>query len=116
MSASDLGGRVYFLPDPDVVTFKQIIGGMVEAAGTRPRFMRVPRLLAEPGAWALDEAARLAGLPIPLAMFGVRIAQTSRRWDTDRARRDLGWNPGVTFDEGLRRLRAWAQRGASGAG
>jgi nucleoside-diphosphate-sugar epimerase len=38
-----------------------------------------------------------------LTRFQVGSATRDVRYDTAKARRELGWEPGVTLDEGLRR-------------
>jgi nucleoside-diphosphate-sugar epimerase len=100
-------GRAYLLVDDFEVRWKDFMSRLVEAAGVEARFFRVPAAIAGPAAWALDRAAGLLGLPVPLAYFGVRMALTSRRYRATRAREELGYAPAVFLEEGLADLSAW---------
>jgi nucleoside-diphosphate-sugar epimerase len=100
-------GRAYLIADAFRVTWREFIARQLQAAGIRPRFLRVPRSLAVPAAWMLDHAAAALGLPVPLALFGVRSAMTSRRFSTTRARDELGYQPRIGLEEGLIHLRQW---------
>lgn len=103
------GGKAYLILDGFEVTWKQFMTGIVEAAGTRAKFLRVPKWLAVPSAWALDRAAGALGLPVPLAYFGVRNAMTSRRFRPTRAAADFGYAPRIGWEEGLADLAAWCR-------
>jgi nucleoside-diphosphate-sugar epimerase len=54
--------------------------------------------------WALRGEA--AGEP-PLTRFLAEQLGTAHWFDPRPARRDLGWEPTVTIDEGFARLAAW---------
>ncbi len=103
-------GRAYLITDGFIISWKELLSRLVEAAGVKPRFMRVPTALAVPGAWMLDSVAGALGLPVPLALFGVKSAMTSRRFVTTRARDELGYVPRVGLEQGLAELRGWIER------
>ena len=107
LSAPSAAGRAYLICDPFRITWREFIERQLEAAGVRPRFLRVPAALAVPAAWMLDHAAAALRLPVPLALFGVRSAMTSRCFVGTRARDELGYEPRIGLEEGLRRLREW---------
>ena len=100
-------GRAYLLVDDFVIRWKDFMSRLAEAAGVAPRFFRVPAFIAGPAARAIDRAAGLLGLPVPLAYFGVRMALTSRRYRATRAREEIGYAPAVFLEEGLADLSAW---------
>ncbi len=100
-------GRTYFIVDAFRTTAREFIARQLESAGVRPRFLQIPRILAEPAAWALDHAATALGLPVPLAYFGVRTALTSRTLVSTRAHDELGYRPQIGLDDGLADLRTW---------
>ncbi len=107
LTAPAAPGRAYFVVDAFQIGSREFLSRLLEAAGVRPRFFKVPRLLAEPAAWTLDQAAGALGLPVPLAYFGVRSALSSRSIKSTRARDELGYRARVQLDEGLADLGAW---------
>lgn len=104
---SEPGGRAYLITDGFTISWKDFLSVQLSAAGVKPRFGRVPALFAVPAAWTLDTVAGGLGLPVPLALFGVRSAMTTRRFVATRARDEFGYVPRVGLDDGLAALRAW---------
>ena len=109
LTAPGVGGRAYLIGDGFRISWKEFLGSLVQAAGVRARFTRVPTALAAPSAWVLDNAAGALGLPVPLARFGVWTSLTSRVITSTRARDELGYVPRVGLADGLADLRAWVQ-------
>jgi len=104
-AAAALGARVA-LGD---VGWKEFLARQVEAADVRPRFTRIPKSLAMPAAWMLDNAATMLALPVSLARFGLWNSMTSRIITSTRARDELGYLPRIGFAEGIADLHAWVQ-------
>jgi len=99
-------GRAYFISQGEPWPLRRMVVGLLEAAGApaEPRQVPVWAGLALGGilevAWA---AARRPTEP-PLTRFLVRQLSTAHWYDIGAARRDLGYEPSVTVEEGLRRL------------
>ncbi|HEY8431174.1 MAG TPA: hypothetical protein VIL20_22495, partial [Sandaracinaceae bacterium] len=68
----------------------------------------IPVPLAHAAGAALEAAFRLARArrEPPLTRFVAEQLSTAHWFDVSAARRDLGWAPAVSIDEGLARLRA----------
>jgi len=103
------GGRAYLITDGFAISWKKFLSVQLAAAGVKPRFRRVPAIFAVPAAWTLDTVAGGLGLPVPLALFGVRSAMTTRRFVATRARDELGYVPRVGLEDGLAALSAWVE-------
>ena len=67
-------------------------------------------------AWLAERGLRLLRRRSPVSYHQVRRATQSAHYDCGRAARVLGWRPGVTVEEGLRRAFASLQHPAGGAG
>lgn len=105
---SPVAGRAYFLSAGKPVRVWEMVNHMLAAADLPPLSRRVPAWLALAMATvleALHRTFRMRGEPL-LTRFLVRELATSHWFDTSAARRDLGWEPRVELDEGMRRLRA----------
>ncbi len=102
-------GRAYLIGDAFRVGWKEFLARQVEAADVHPRFTRIPKSLAMPAAWMLDNAATMLALPVPLARFGLWNSMTSRIITSTRARDELGYLPRIGFAEGIADLHAWVQ-------
>ncbi len=107
LTAPAAPGRAYFIVDAFRIGSREFLSRLLDAAGVAPRFVHIPRLLAEPAAWMLDHAAGALGLPVPLAYFGIRSALTSRSIQSTCASDELDYRARVRLDEGLADLRAW---------
>ncbi len=107
LDAPGIGGRAYLVGDAFQISWKEFLGSLVEAAGVRARFTRLPKAIAASGAWLLDSAGGAVGLPVPLARFGVWTSLTSRVIASTRARDELGYTARVGLADGLADLRAW---------
>ena len=101
-------GRAYFISNGEPLPLAEITNGILAAAGLPPVTKRIP----VPVAIALGGLAELLyrGLRIrrepPLTRFVARQLSTSHWFDISAARRDLGYEPRVSIEEGLRRLAA----------
>lgn len=101
-----VGGRAYFISQGEPVNCWEWIDQVLALAGVAP----VTQSLSFGTAWRLGatlEAAwrvlRLRGEP-PMTRFLAAQLAKSHYFNIDRARADLGYEPRVSTDEGMRRL------------
>lgn len=111
-SASPVAGRAYFLSNDDPRPLWEIVNAILRAGGLPPVTRSVPRGLAlTAGALCeqLYRILRLSGEP-PMTRFLASELSTSHWFDIRAARRDFGYQPRVSIDEGMERLAAWLAR------
>ena len=107
-SGASCAGKAYFISNGEPLPLAEIINGILAAAGVPPVTKRIP----VPVALALGGLAELVygGLRIrrepPITRFVVRQLSTAHWFDISAARQDLGYQPRVSIEEGLRRLAA----------
>ena len=101
-------GKAYFISNGEPLPLAELTNGILAAAGLPPVTKRIP----VPIAVALGGLAelvygvlRIRSEP-PLTRFVARQLSTAHWFDISAARRDLGYQPRVSIEEGLRRLAA----------
>jgi nucleoside-diphosphate-sugar epimerase len=106
---SSLSGRAYFVSQGEPIPVWDLVNRILEAAGKPPITGTVPFWLAYAGAAAMEEAYRTLKIDRepPLTRFVVRELATSHWFDISAARRDFGYAPSVSTEEGLHRLGTW---------
>ena len=107
---SSVAGKVYFISQGEPAPLWEMVNRLLHAAGAPPVTRAIPTWLALALAWGFETAHRLTGNPREprLTRFVVHELSTAHWFDISAARRDLGYSPGVSIDEGLDRLRtAW---------
>jgi 2-alkyl-3-oxoalkanoate reductase len=103
---SAVTGKAYFLSQGEPVLLWDFINRVLESANLPP----VQKSISFSLAWtagtvceAIYRSLRLRGEP-PMTRFVARQLATSHWFDISAARRDLGYEPLVSTEEGLRRL------------
>ncbi len=102
-------GRPYFISNGEPRPVGELLDGILAAAGEPPVEADLsPRLAWLAGA-VLEAAWTMLPLPGEPAMtrFLARQLATAHWFDLSAARRDLGWSPRVSLDEGFTRLAEW---------
>ena len=101
-------GRAYFVTNGEPRPLRDIVLGVLRASGIDAKVVPIPRAVAHAAGAALEAAFRLARAEHepPLTRFVAEQLSTAHCFDIGAARRDLGWSPAVSIDEGLERLRA----------
>ena len=91
---------------------------LLAAAGVAPVTRTVPAWVAYAAGATLEALHFLLRLEREPAMtrFGAMVLSHAHWYDISAARRDLGYEPEVTIDEGLRRVAAWYAAGGPEAG
>ncbi len=99
-------GRGYFISNGEPVPVWELVDRILEAGGLPPVTRRVPFWLAYSAGWALEKAYALfrPDAEPPMTRFLARELATAHWFDLSAARRDLGYVPRVSLEEGLRRL------------
>ncbi len=96
-------GEAYFVTDGDPVVFREFISQMLEARGVEPPTRTVPGFVAGALARGGELAWRL--LPLrgepPLTRFALWLASQECTLDDSKARRELGYAPVTTREQGL---------------
>ena len=100
-------GRAYNIVDDDRITQREYIERMSAALGQPQKTAYLPMPVVKRLADGADlaKAALRGGRRSPQGMFS-RITRSLQdvRYDTSRAKTELGWKPRVDFEEALRRL------------
>ncbi len=115
---SSCAGRAYFITQGDPRPLRDVLNALLATAGLPPVERSVsPRLAYAVGALAEGVYRALgARAEPPITRFVARELATAHWFEISAARRDLGYAPEVTFEEGLERLAAWIRRTASPPG
>jgi len=104
-----LSGRIYFISQGEPINLWEMINRILEAGGKQPLKRSIPTSAAYAVAACMEAGYRLFGVEREprLTRFVVRELATSHWFDISAARRDLGYVPEVSIDEGLIRLKRW---------
>ena len=107
--SDELSGRVYFISQDDPMPVWDMVDRILEAGGKDP----VRRSVPYPAAWTsglvletIYRLFRLTGEP-RMTRFVARELATSHWFDISAAKQDLGYQPTISTEEGLRRLAVW---------
>ena len=102
-------GRKYNITNGEPLPLWGLVEKLCVALGYEFPRRRVPRPLAMGLAAALEATCRLLpGQPEPLlTRYMVGVLSTSTTLDISAARRDLGYEPRVSVEEGFRRFTGW---------
>ncbi len=103
---SPVAGKAYFITDGEPVDLWEFITRVLAAAGLPPVTKSVPVWRAKLAGRVLESAYRLLRIHAepPMTRFVASQLGTSHWYDISAARRDLGYEPRVGIEEGLRRL------------
>lgn len=104
--AEKAAGQLYHVTDGEEVTAREAIDAIADALGVaRPR-VSLPRCAVLGAAVLVEASASVlrSSHPPPLTRYGVRFVSCHARYDLGKARRELGYEPIVSFREGVDRL------------
>ena len=104
-----IDGRAYFVSNGEPIGVWTMVDRMLAAAGEGPVKGSVPVALASAVAWLCELVYRILPLSGEPRVTRFLVAEVSRaHWfDIGAARRDLGYEPTVSLEEGLARLERW---------
>jgi len=108
-AGSPTAGRAYFITNGEPVVLWDFINQLLAAAGIPPVSATVSPRVAYAAGWIAESvwgALKLGGEP-PMTRFLAEELATSHWFNIGAARRDLGYAPRVSMEEGLQRLKDW---------
>lgn len=100
-------GRCYFVTDGEPVVFREFVSALLRTAGVEPPERSIPPqlagALARTGETLWNAVPFLPGRP-PVTRLAVWLSSLETTIDISRARRELGYEPVVSIEEGLAEL------------
>jgi 2-alkyl-3-oxoalkanoate reductase len=105
---SPVAGRAYFISQGDPRPVRDLINAVLDAAGLPPVKKSVSLPVAYVAAWFLEVGYRMfhvANEP-PATRLSVLEMGRDHYFDISAARRDLGYHPAISIEEGLERMRS----------
>lgn len=106
---SAVAGKAYFLSQGEPLPIWDVVNRILEAGGLPPVTRTIsPALAYKIGAIMekIYDFFKIKGEP-RMTRFVAKELSTSHWFDLSAARRDFGYKPEVSFDEGIERLREW---------
>ena len=102
-------GRAFFISQGEPIAIRAIINGILASAGLPPVTRHVPHLVARMAGGLFEIVYTLFAIRSEPRMTRFLANELSRsHWfDISAARRELGYEPQVSIEEGLRRLKEW---------
>ncbi len=108
---AEISGRAYFISQGKPVNAWKMINDILQAAGKKPISKSIPYGLAYIIGALLEffyKLLRIKKEP-PLTRFVVTELAKSHWFNIEAARRDFGYSPKISTEEGLQRLQKWLQ-------
>jgi nucleoside-diphosphate-sugar epimerase len=104
---SERSGQAYFVTDGAPVVFRDFITALAAAYGVEMPERSVPRAVARTAARVADGSRRVLRRSgeVTVSRTSVALGGHEMTVNDERARRELGYRPTVTVDEGIARLR-----------
>jgi nucleoside-diphosphate-sugar epimerase len=115
MERTEAVGQVYNLTDGEPVSKRRFIEALADGTGVpRPRPVWVPLWLARIIAWHMERDARRRNSPRAprLTQGRLKLLGLNLDFSIEKAKRELGYRPRYSFDEGMRETVAWYKQNA----
>lgn len=106
-----VSGKAYFLSQDEPIGIREFFNRLLDTCG-RPAVNKTisPQMALFIG-WLLQHTFRLFNVQSepPLTLFVAKHLASSHWYDISAAKRDFGYVPSVSIEEGLKRLKAWVE-------
>ncbi|MFO7560284.1 MAG: NAD-dependent epimerase/dehydratase family protein [Desulfobacterales bacterium] len=105
-------GQAYNASDGSDVTWRQYVDRLAEIIGVPGPRVVVPYRLAYFAGWAMEKAYgafRIRTRPL-LTRMAAELFSTHQGFSVNKARRELGYEPEVSFEEGMNLVEAWLRQ------
>jgi nucleoside-diphosphate-sugar epimerase len=103
-------GQIYHIAGPQPVTFRYLADTIAHSLGVPPPKRDLPRWLALAGATGLELAGNLFKFAPPLSRSGVAFFSEDRRFNWQKAHRELGYTPRFELYMGVQKTVEWYQQ------
>ncbi len=106
---SPVAGKAYFLSQGEPLPLWDIVDRILDAGGIAPVSGTISPKLAYCIGWIMEKVYGTFGIKSEPRMtrFVAKELSTAHWFDISAAQRDFDYTPGVSFDEGMLRLKAW---------
>jgi len=107
-------GRIFNLTDGEFVSKKRFIDAVADGMGLPRPSRSVPLWVARVLAWWMERQARKnkASKPPPLTQARLKFLGLNLDYSIENARKDLGYDPRFSFDQGIEDTLAWYRQNA----
>jgi len=108
-------GQAYNVSDGSDVTWRQYVDRLAKIVGVSSPKIVIPYRLAYLVGWKMEKLYGLLpikGRPL-LTRMAAELFDTNQGFPINKARRELGYEPEVDFEEGMRRVEVWLRQIAS---
>lgn len=102
-------GNGYLVHDGTSTTLQDFCAGIAHSLGVPPVTMHIPYSLAYAASWLMElawKALRIRTRPL-LTTYTVKNLGSRFHYSIDKARRELGWEPALSYEEGFARTMDW---------
>ena len=113
---SQVAGKAYFLSQDQPITIRDFLNRLIDSGGLPPVESTVNRSLALGAAWFFETIYKTFGIMSepPVTRFVVKHMSAPHWYDISAAKRDFGYTPSISIDEGMKRLKKWVQQSGQG--
>jgi nucleoside-diphosphate-sugar epimerase/predicted dehydrogenase len=102
-------GQIYNIVDDSKITQQQYLNELIQRTGLKALTLHVPFSSIYIMASLLEVQAALTKTngALPLSRYRLVSATKDLRYDASQAKKQLGWKPNISFEEGLSRTFEW---------
>jgi len=101
------GGEIYFITNDKVSTMNQIIDAISQTMGVRVFRIKIPKKLAKFCAYMLENIALMLKFKPIITRERIESMSTNRVFSVEKAKKELGYKPKVTMEEGVKETVGW---------
>ncbi|MDY0213543.1 MAG: NAD-dependent epimerase/dehydratase family protein [Desulfuromonadaceae bacterium] len=107
ISGADIGGKTYFISQGDPRPLWDIVNAILACADVAPIERHIPTKAAYAIGWLLEKIYTISGIRTEprITRFVARELSCAHWFDISAARRDLGYQPRISIEQGLDKLR-----------
>ena len=105
-------GQAYNASDGSDINWRQYVDRLAEIVGVSSPRVVIPYRLAYLAGWTMEKtygALRIEARPL-LTRMAAELFGTHQGFSINKARRELGYEPKVGFEEGMRRVEVWLRQ------
>jgi nucleoside-diphosphate-sugar epimerase len=99
-------GEAYLISDGKPVTWKEFFQYYAQMAG-KPKMRSVPEWLGKTIALGMEVTSKLSGKPPKITREAVGFLTREARFSVEKARRELGYDPRFSLEEGMKLTEQW---------